>query len=89
MLSFSTVVLTFFFVLQVAGIFEGWVSQLVSALLEREPSANVIVVDWLKRAQHHYPNAAQHTQLAGQDLAALINWLEVGGGDLMETKHPN
>ncbi|CAL8320670.1 unnamed protein product [Arctogadus glacialis] len=61
----------------VAGIFEGWVSQLVSALLEREPSANVIVVDWLKRAQHHYPNAAQHTQLAGQDLAALINWLEL------------
>ncbi|CAL8279353.1 unnamed protein product [Lota lota] len=61
----------------VAGIFEGWVSQLVYALLEREPSANVIVVDWLNRAQHHYSNAAHHTQLAGQDVAALINWLEL------------
>ena len=66
------------FTFQVAGIFEGWVSQLVSALLEREPSANVIVVDWLNLAQHHYPNAAQHSQLAGRDVAALINWLEVG-----------
>ena len=65
------------FTFQVTGIFDGWVSQLVSALLEREPRANVIVVDWLNRAQHHYPNAAQHSQLAGQDVAVLINWLEV------------
>ncbi|XP_071376674.1 lipoprotein lipase [Centroberyx affinis] len=61
----------------VAGFFESWVHKLVAALFEREPNANVIVVDWLDRAQHHYPNSAENTKLAGQDVAKLINWLEV------------
>ncbi|XP_067108723.1 lipoprotein lipase [Osmerus mordax] len=61
----------------VAGLFESWVHKLVSALFEREPSANVLVVDWLDRANEHYPNSAENTKLVGQDVARLINWLEV------------
>uniref|UniRef100_A0A4W4HP93 Lipoprotein lipase n=1 Tax=Electrophorus electricus TaxID=8005 RepID=A0A4W4HP93_ELEEL len=60
----------------VAGLFESWVSKLVSALLEREPDANVIVVDWLERASHHYPTSAENTRLVGMDVAKFINWLE-------------
>uniref|UniRef100_A0A667ZGM0 Lipoprotein lipase n=1 Tax=Myripristis murdjan TaxID=586833 RepID=A0A667ZGM0_9TELE len=60
----------------VAGFFDSWVYKLVAALFEREPNANIIVVDWLDRAQHHYPNSAENTRLAGQDVAKLINWLE-------------
>ncbi|KAM3833847.1 lipoprotein lipase-like [Diretmus argenteus] len=61
----------------VSGFFASWVHKLVAALFEREPSANVIVVDWLERAQHHYSHSAENTRLAGQDVATLINWLEV------------
>lgn len=60
-----------------AGLFESWVHKLVAALFEREPSANVLVVDWLDRANEHYPNSAENTKLVGQDVARLINWLEV------------
>lgn len=60
-----------------AGLFESWTHKLVAALFEREPNANVIVVDWLDRAQHHYPNSAENTKLVGQDVAKFINWLEV------------
>ena len=60
-----------------AGIFESWVHKLVAALFEREPSANVVVVDWLDRAQHYYHNSAENTQLVGRDVAKLIDWLEV------------
>lgn len=57
--------------------FESWIGKLVVALYQREPDSNVLVVDWLNRAHQHYPIAAQNTQLAGQDIAKLINWLEV------------
>lgn len=63
--------------LQVAGLFESWIAKLVSALFEREPNANVIVVDWLDRASHHYPTSAENTRLVGGDVAQFINWLEV------------
>ncbi|KAI5623527.1 lipoprotein lipase-like [Silurus asotus] len=63
----------------VAGLFESWISKLVSALFEREPNANVIVVDWLDRASHHYPTSAENTRLVGRDVAHFINWLEVIG----------
>ena len=62
---------------QVAGLFASWIHELVAALFERVPNANVIVVDWLDRAQHHYPNSAANTKLVGEDVARLINWLEV------------
>ncbi|KAG9278658.1 lipoprotein lipase-like [Astyanax mexicanus] len=60
----------------VAGLFESWIHKLVSALFEREPGANVIVVDWLDRASHHYPTSAENTRLVGRDVAKFINWLE-------------
>uniref|UniRef100_A0A671NV51 Lipoprotein lipase n=1 Tax=Sinocyclocheilus anshuiensis TaxID=1608454 RepID=A0A671NV51_9TELE len=57
----------------VAGLFESWVYKLVSALFEREPSANVIVVDWLDRANKHYPKSAENTRLVGADVAKFVN----------------
>ncbi|XP_018583848.2 lipoprotein lipase [Scleropages formosus] len=60
----------------VTGMFESWVPKLVAALYKREPTANVIVVDWLNRAQQHYPTSAAYTKLVGQDVAKFVNWLE-------------
>lgn len=56
---------------------ESWVSKLVSALYERERTANVIVVDWLTSAQNHYLVAAQKTKAVGQEIARFIDWIEV------------
>lgn len=63
--------------LQVTGMFESWVPKLVSALYEREPRANVIVVDWLTRANQHYPTSAAYTKLVGRDVAKFVTWLQV------------
>lgn len=57
--------------------FESWVPKLVSALYDREPSANVIVVDWLTRANQHYPTSAAYTKLVGRDVAKFITWIQV------------
>lgn len=62
---------------QLGGMFESWVSKLVSALYERERTANVIVVDWLASAHNHYPVAAQKTKAVGQEIARFIDWIEV------------
>uniref|UniRef100_A0A672ZZI2 triacylglycerol lipase n=1 Tax=Sphaeramia orbicularis TaxID=375764 RepID=A0A672ZZI2_9TELE len=59
-----------------SGMFESWVSKLVSALYEREQTANVIVVDWLNSAQNHYVVAAQKTKAVGQEIARFIDWIE-------------
>lgn len=63
---------------QLSGMFESWVAKLVSALYEREQTANVIVVDWLNSAQNHYVVAAQKTKVVGQEIARFIDWIEVG-----------
>ncbi|XP_048469836.1 lipoprotein lipase-like [Rhincodon typus] len=60
----------------VSGLFESWIEKLVIALYQREPDANVLVVDWLDRAHQHYPIAAQNTMLVGRDISKLIDWLE-------------
>ncbi|KAE8294210.1 Lipoprotein lipase [Larimichthys crocea] len=60
-----------------SGMFESWVAKLVSALYEREQTANVIVVDWLNSAQNHYVVAAQNTKVVGQEIARFIDWIEV------------
>ncbi|XP_018432339.1 PREDICTED: lipoprotein lipase isoform X2 [Nanorana parkeri] len=60
----------------VTGMYESWVPKLVDALYKREPESNVIVVDWLSRAQQHYPVSAGYTQLVGQDVASFIDWIE-------------
>ncbi|XP_072245681.1 lipoprotein lipase [Leuresthes tenuis] len=59
-----------------SGMFESWMPKLVSALYERERTANVIVVDWLNSAQNHYVVAAQNTKAVGQEIARLIDWIE-------------
>lgn len=64
---------------QLSGMFESWVAKLVSALYEREQTANVIVVDWLTSAQNHYVVAAQNTKAVGQEIARFIDWIEVSG----------
>ncbi|MEE6459966.1 hypothetical protein FKM82_000805, partial [Ascaphus truei] len=60
----------------VTGMFESWIPKLVDALYRREPDSNVVVVDWLTRAQQHYPISAEYTQLVGQDVASFIDWME-------------
>ncbi|XP_033820835.1 lipoprotein lipase [Periophthalmus magnuspinnatus] len=60
----------------VTGMYESWVAKLVTALYEREPSANVIVVDWLNRANQHYPTSAAYTKLVGRDVAKFVTWLQ-------------
>lgn len=60
----------------VTGMYESWVPKLVDALYKREPDSNVVVVDWLSRAQQHYPVSAGYTQLVGQDVAKFIDWME-------------
>ncbi|KAM9849375.1 lipoprotein lipase [Aulostomus maculatus] len=60
----------------VTGLFESWVPKLVSALYNREPKSNVIVVDWLSRASQHYPTSAAYTKLVGRDVAKFVTWLQ-------------
>ncbi|KAL2294565.1 hypothetical protein Nmel_008302 [Mimus melanotis] len=60
----------------VTGMYESWVPKLVDALYKREPDSNVIVVDWLVRAQQHYPVSAAYTRLVGRDVATFIDWME-------------
>ncbi|XP_030640551.1 lipoprotein lipase isoform X2 [Chanos chanos] len=60
----------------VTGMYESWVPKLVMALHEREPMANVIIVDWLTRAQQHYTTSAAYTKLVGRDVAKFVTWLQ-------------
>ncbi|XP_060934802.1 lipoprotein lipase [Limanda limanda] len=60
----------------VTGMFESWVPKLVSALYERVPNANVIVVDWLTRANQHYSTSAAYTKLVGRDVAKFVTWIQ-------------
>ncbi len=64
--------------------FESWVAKLVSALYEREQTANVIVVDWLTSAQNHYVVAAQNTKAVGHEIARFIDWIEVSGIEISQ-----
>ena len=67
-------------VLQVTGMFESWVPKLVSALYERVPDANVIVVDWNKGAANlNYFTAVAYTREAAQNLTGFIMTMEVRG----------
>lgn len=60
-----------------SGIFERWMHKLVSAVMQRESDANVVVVDWTPMAQQLYPDAVNHTRGVGLDIAAMLNWLQV------------
>lgn len=60
-----------------SGMFESWMHKLVSAVMQREIEANVIVVDWLSMAQQLYPDAVNHTRSVGFNIATMLNWLQV------------
>lgn len=57
--------------------FESWMHKLISAVMQRETEANVIIVDWLSMAQQLYPDAVNHTQSVGLDIATMLDWLQV------------
>ncbi|KAM4576770.1 endothelial lipase [Odontesthes bonariensis] len=59
-----------------SGMFERWMHKLVSAVMQREHEANVVVVDWIPMAQQLYPDAVNHTNGVGLDIAAMLNWLQ-------------
>ncbi|XP_012676384.1 endothelial lipase [Clupea harengus] len=59
-----------------SGIFESWMHKLVAAVQEREPEANVFVVEWLNLAHQLYPDAVNHTRRVGLSIADLLNWLQ-------------
>lgn len=52
-------------------------AKLVAALYDRKKDANMIVVDWLDRAQNHYGVAAQNTQEVGKEVGRFIDWIQV------------
>ena len=60
-----------------SGLFESWMTELVSALIQRETEANVIIVDWISLAHQLYPDAVNHTQRVGLSIAQMLNWLQV------------
>ncbi|CAI9619874.1 unnamed protein product, partial [Staurois parvus] len=59
-----------------SGLFENWLHKLVSALQEREPYSNIIVVDWMFLAHQLYPDAVNNTKLVGRETARLMDWLQ-------------
>eukprot|EP00071_Canis_lupus_P034636 XP_022268193.1 hepatic triacylglycerol lipase isoform X1 [Canis lupus familiaris] len=61
----------------VDGLLESWIWQMVAALKSglAQP-VNVVLADWLTLAYHHYTVAVRNTRLVGQEVAALILWLE-------------
>lgn len=71
----------------VSGMFESWVPKLVSALYEREQTANVIVVDWLTSALNLYNIAARNTKAVGQEIARFIDWMEETTNMPLENLH--
>lgn len=62
---------------QMSGIFETWMHKLVSAVMQRENEANVVVVDWIPLAQQLYPDAVNHTLAVGVNIAKMLDWLQV------------
>ncbi|PIO23946.1 hypothetical protein AB205_0146870, partial [Aquarana catesbeiana] len=59
-----------------SGLFESWLVKLVSALQEREPYSNIIVVDWMFLAHQLYPDAVNNTKFVGSETARLMDWLQ-------------
>ncbi|XP_034094369.1 endothelial lipase [Gymnodraco acuticeps] len=59
-----------------SGMFESWMHKLVSAVMQRENEANVVVVDWISLAQQLYPDAVNHTHDVGLHIASMLNWLK-------------
>ncbi|NP_001075501.1 hepatic triacylglycerol lipase precursor [Oryctolagus cuniculus] len=61
----------------VDGLLESWIWQMVAAL-KSQPArpVNVGLVDWISLAHSHYAVAVRNARLVGQEVAALLQWLE-------------
>lgn len=63
---------------QVDGLLETWIWKMVGALKSRQSQlVNVVLVDWISLAFQHYAIAVRNTRVVGQEVAALLLWLEV------------
>ncbi|XP_069851420.1 hepatic triacylglycerol lipase [Dipodomys merriami] len=61
----------------VDGLLENWIWQMAAALKsELAQPVNVVLVNWLTLAHNHYTTAVHNTRLVGQEIAALLRWLE-------------
>ncbi|XP_034026657.1 endothelial lipase [Thalassophryne amazonica] len=60
----------------VSGLYESWLYKMVSAVIQRESEANVVIVNWLPLAMLHYPDSVNHTRTVGIDIANMLNWLQ-------------
>ncbi|KAK2489802.1 hypothetical protein MC885_007309, partial [Smutsia gigantea] len=61
----------------VDGLLENWIWQMVAALKSQlAHPVNVGLADWITLAHHHYAIAVRNTRLVGQEVAALLRWLE-------------
>ena len=64
--------------LQFDGLLENWIWQMVDAL--KSPlvqPVNVVLADWITLAHQQYTIAIRKSRLVGQEVAALLQWLEV------------
>lgn len=63
---------------QVDGLLETWTWQMVAALKSQQAQpVNVGMADWMTLAYHQYTVAVRNARLVGQEIAALLKWLEV------------
>ncbi|XP_059122984.1 hepatic triacylglycerol lipase isoform X2 [Peromyscus eremicus] len=59
------------------GLLETWIWKLVGALKSRQSQpVNVGFVDWISLAHQHYAVAVRNARVVGQEVAALLLWLE-------------
>lgn len=59
------------------GLLEDWIWKMVEALKSQlDQPMNVVLADWITLAQNHYAIAVRNTRLVGQEVAALLQWLE-------------
>ncbi|OWK09789.1 LIPC [Cervus elaphus hippelaphus] len=62
---------------QVDGILEDWVWEMVAALKSHlAQPVNVGLAEWVTLAHNHYTTAVRNTRLVGQEIAALLQWLQ-------------
>ncbi|XP_074222301.1 hepatic triacylglycerol lipase isoform X3 [Camelus bactrianus] len=62
---------------EVDGLLETWTWQMVAALKSQQAQpVNVGMADWMTLAYHQYTVAVRNARLVGQEIAALLKWLE-------------